>query len=539
MPKLVQDEAGDYFVDTGGGVYQPVSEDQARTFLGGQGAAAGAFQAAGQGLENLITGAGSLLSDAPYWEQANQAGRAQSEALNLANPVTSAAAQFAPQALAGAATGSAGLWPTIGVESALGAATTPESPVEGAVVGAAGGALPFAIAPAARAVGRTAGAVMDRFGRAPQVLDDIAPGGLRPGDLPEPTPAMAEQAAAGAAPAPSVNAPGGVVAPAAPRMADRVTAAMSEADQSPVHVLSGKMTAEELEKGYGVPLTQGDRALLGATTQGQLSQAFRQLEEEAFMADKPFVGNTIKNTRTQQKQAATNYLARELGVGHGYNLTDGVVSDVFDTVGKQIDSIEQSMPGTALDDELRTAMNDVLEHATGSHKGQLKELVEEIHAKAAQNGGTLSGPDWGLMRTKLGKVVDAGQRQGDFDKLSDAQTLLGTLTDRMEFNLPSEVQAELRKLRKQYAIAAVLDKQGARDADGLVNPASFYAKWKAPQSKKYKGRDDVGRFMDTMVTLGKQRVPNSGTPSRLLYNAATMGADLMPGGAVLRRLTGL
>jgi hypothetical protein len=109
----------------------------------------------------------------------------------------------------------------------------------------------------------------------------------------------------------------------------------------------------------------------------------------------------------------------------------------------------------------------------------------------------------------------------------------------MESALPDATRLELDRLRKQYAIASTLTKPGTRNADGQVNPLSFYNNWKRPQSKKKRGTDDVGRFMNTMVTLTQKRTPDSGTAGRLLQNAAGLAADIIPGGQTARRVLGM
>lgn len=581
MPQLMQDEAGQYFVDTGGGVLQPVNEEQARAFLGGQGAGEGAFQAAGQGLENLITGAGSLLSDAPYWQQANEAGRAQSEALNLANPVTSAGAQFAPQALAGLATGGAGLLPTVGVEAALGAATTPETPIQGALIGGAGGALPFAAGPAARLAGRAAGAAQEALPwlRRADPFEEIPvnPGGMMPGqrpDIPDPDAApvaaspsanppdlgptraptdLSADMSAPSAPAPAGAAPrdavgdlplgGGAVQ--APRMSQRVTEAIQAADDTPAlgpagdtRVQSGQMSPYELYQA-GVPTSEGDRLLLSAMNgKGEAARARQVLQQEAQLQSNPLLGGKINAIRDAQRASATNFLARQLDMPEGVNLTDPAMAEVFQTVGARMDAIAQAMGDIPITPQLRASMDDVLTQATGSHRTQLQALLDETVAKAERNLGALNGQDWGEMRTKLGKMVDAGMRQGNIGKVSDAQELMNVLTDAMESGLPDAAQQELAKLRKQYAIASALMKPGAKNAEGQVNPLSFYNNWKRPQSKKRVATDDVGRFMNTMATLLMKRVPDSGTAGRLLQNAASLGLDFIPGGNAARRVLG-
>jgi len=151
----------------------------------------------------------------------------------------------------------------------------------------------------------------------------------------------------------------------------------------------------------------------------------------------------------------------------------------------------------------------------------------------------LVGDQWIEMRTKINNMIEAGQRQGNIGKISDAAELMETLTRAMESGLPDASRQQLQQLRHQYSIAMSLSKAGSRNADGQVNPVSFYNNWKRSQSNKAKGTDEVGRFMNTIVTLTKKRTPDSGTAGRLLQNAASLGADLVPGGNTIRRLTGI
>lgn len=573
MPKVVKDSKGSYFVDEGGGVYTPVTEDQAAAFLNG-----GAGAAAEQGLQNLYTGAGSLLGDDPRWQQENQRGRAASEALNLQSPVINAAAQYAPQAAIGLATGGTGaplsvaLPATMAVEGALGAATTPETPIQGAAIGAMVGGAAEAAPWAAQALygqARNLGGKLPWF-KAANAMDEIpdVPGGYRPGervspsdaggpsggnslppDLPPTAPASAltPESAPSAAPSPAMGPVSDAVgdlpltpAPAAApkRMAERVTERLDqlpEAAPTNARALEGTMSPEELYD-LGFPTTEGQRAILRARSAQELQAGEEIMRRESAAMSDPISGARTRGVIDAQRQGLTNYLARELDVPPGVQLTDPVLAGVFERVGNDMDRIALSMGNVPLDDAIRTRMTGVLEQTTGAHRHQLEQIANEVVAKAERNSGALSGQDWGEMRTKLGKMVDAGMRQGQIGKISDAQELLGVLTDAMEGSLPDAVRAELGKLREQYRIAATLHKPGTRDAVGQLNPVSFYSNWKRGQSKKLTGRDPIGALTNTVVTLTKPRVPDSGTARRLLGNAASLAADFIPGANAARRL---
>lgn len=560
MPQLMQDEAGQYFVDTGGGVLQPVSEDQARTFLGGQGVLAGAGQAAEQGLQNLYTGVGSLLGDDPNWQAENQRGREQSAALNLANPVTSGAAQFAPQVAVGLATGSAGFWPTVGVEAALGAATTPESPVEGAIVGGATGALPFAVGPAARAAGRGAAALRERLpfgaGALPQqgmpgvrVLDEAAPSppaGAAPSTTPPylgPTNLADDMNAAPGTALAAPARPSDAVAdlPPAPRMAERVQARLEGEDMrlpdTPgPRVLQGTLLPDQLEGQYRIPTSPAQKAILTARSPGEYQRALEGLNAEEAALSSPLFGRQGNQIRYMQKEGATNFLANELEIPAGLHITDHALHGVFTRVGDEMDRIAQEMGEIPFGSQLQAELSNVMGQVTGGHQRALQAIVDEIGRRAELRGGMVTGEDWGFIRSKLDAMQQAAKGQGKADKLFDAGNVQEVMVNALEARLPAETARRLERLRKQYAIASTLTKPGTRDADGLLNPTSFYNHWKRPQSKRFKGQDDVGEFMNTMVTLTKKRTPDSGTAGRLLQNAASMGLDLVPGGGLVRGL---
>jgi len=595
MPSLKRDESGAYFLDTGGGVLEPLSEEQAQAVFDNPGAGAGTGAALNQGIDNLITGAGSLLSDNPYWQQANQQGRAASDALSQSAGPLADAAQYAPQVGAGIALAGAGLPAVMGMEGALGAATTPESPWMGAAIGAGSAGVAELIPGAtswAFGKGRQALERLPGFGRAASPYDEIPinPGGMMPGERP-PVDAARAQAAdfpevppdpmellraraaeldaqeaaarggrtAAAAPrrprggnngfvegeplSPSANPPGSAPDPA-PRMAERVTDTIEAADggsPATLRVMEGTMTPDELYV-RGVPTTAGDRAILTARAGDEIGgAAARELQRnEDRLTSHPVFGGGIRNIRDAQQQAATNFLGRELDVPFGVNLTDPMVSDIKQNIGGRLDEIAADMGNVAIDDQIKNQFATVLEQTTGAHKAALKRLTDEIEAMASLNGGALDGQQWQIMRTKFSDMIDSGIGQSKPDKVFDAEKMMKVMVDAMEKNLPDATRAELRKLRKQYLIASTLQKPGARNADGQLNPTSFYSNWKRGQWGKQHGQDDIGRYMNTIVTLTQKRTPDSGTAGRFFAGkAADIATDLIPGGRTARNMLGL
>lgn len=521
MAKLVQDEAGQIFVDEGGGVLTPVTEDQARTFEEGKGAVMGAGMAATQGLNNLSSGLLSLFDD--DYKQINQEGRARSEALSLANPVTSSAAQYLPQVAAGVATGGMGPGVVAGTEALLGAATTPETPLQGAALGALLGGAGELAGPAAAAL----------YGRGKQLanrmtgstLDDaLAPGIPRAGssvadDL--------EQVAEAAPQVEPLSQPQGVSSTYASnggppqRMADRVTAAIdnearSSTQVAPTRVAGDLMSPDELAE-YGVPLNRGQAEYLTATTAqpGAATRARAMMADDEARRSSPAMGRVINENIAAQQEAGTNFIGNQLGVPTGVALTDGTVSTAMANIGNRLDAIAEEMGGVPITKEIRDEVAEVMRLSAGRHTSALQTSIDNALKKADNNGGMLVGQDWQVLRTDLTKQIEKGMKDGKIDWVNEASDVMDTFTRAMESRLPTETQRELRKLRKQYAIGATLSKPGTRNADGLVNPTSFYSNWKRPQSLKKRGHDDVGRFMNTINFLTQKRIPDSGTATRL------------------------
>lgn len=329
-------------------------------------------------------------------------------------------------------------------------------------------------------------------------------------------------------------------------MAQRVAGAIDEADPArglgpagDTRVQSGQMSPYELYHA-GVPTSEGDRLLMNAMNgRGEAAAARQVLQREAQLESNPVLGGRIRDIRDAQKAAATNFLARQLDMPEGVNLTDPAMAEVFQHVGGRMDAIAREMGDVPIDDAIRTEFTEIRELMTGSHSNLINQQIDHVLDLAERNGGRLSGDDWGYMRTRLEKIVDKGMADGDIKKVNDGRAVLDVLSNAMESRLPDAVQQELAKLRKQYAIASTLMKPGAKTPEGQVNTLSFYNNWKRPQSKKRVATDDVGRFMNTMATLQQKRVPDSGTAGRLLGNLASMGLDAVPGGGLLRRATGL
>jgi hypothetical protein len=519
-----------------------------------------AGMAATQGLNNLSSGLLSLVND--DYDQVNQQGQQRSAAISQASPLAGLF-QYAPQAAAGVATAGLGTVPAVGTEALLGAATTPQDPWTGAAFGGAAAALPgiggALWGQGRKLAGRWGGSVAD---------DGMLPGVPRPNTAaadamegieprfpetpPDPMTLLRqraaeldaqEAAARGGRGRTAAQGPGsrggdegdfiegppgdplGASADAnppapPPRMADRVTQAIDNADRSSnvanVRVYGDLMTPDELAE-YGIGTTKGQNAALMSTTGDPAGAraARAALREESALTSSPALGRRIRDTHAQQQEATTNFINHQLGIPEGAAITDGTLSEVISGVGLRFDEIANEMGGVPITKEIRDELAEVMRLSSDRHTPGLQQTIDLALQKADLHGGMLDGQQWQAMRTDLTKQIDKAMRDGKMPWLNEASDVMGIFAKAMEGSLPTASKVELRKLRKQYAIAATLAKAGSRNPDGMINPTSFYGKWKAGQSLKTRGKDDVGRFLNTMNFLTQRRTPDSGTAGRL------------------------
>lgn len=326
------------------------------------------------------------------------------------------------------------------------------------------------------------------------------------------------------------------------RMVDRVVQGIEQEGQAQQRVgatrVAGDMMSPEELAQYGIELNPGQRSFLTATTADpNAARAAREMmATEELRRSWPVVGKKFDDNINAQREAATQYLGHQLDLPPGIALTDGTVSEAMAGIGLRMDQIAEQMGGVPITKEIRDDLAEVMRLSTGKHKSTLQRTIDEALAKADNNGGMLDGQGWQVIRTDLNKQIDKGVRDGRIEWINEASDVMDTLARAMENRLPTETQRELRRLRKQYAIGATLSKTGTRTKDGTVNPTSFYNNWKRPQSMKQRGKDDVGRFMNTIDFLTTPRKPNSGTTDRLVQFGANTAADLVPGGQTIKAL---
>lgn len=287
-------------------------------------------------------------------------------------------------------------------------------------------------------------------------------------------------------------------------------------------------TTDELAA-IGFPMTKGDMAFNAARTgtdEVGKANALREGEQRSMSG---LLGRGVSEIKSKQQEAATNWVGAQLGLPEGQLLTRNTLADVYQAMGTKFDEHAQAM-GAVNVKEVLPSLKNIADDAFSESQSRVTKIVGDIEQAASKNGGRVTGEDWQRIRTDIVRMQEAGTRQGQIGKVSDASELMNTMTQAMEDQLPDLAKGELRDLRHRYALLSSASKGAAADKDGLVNVKTLFNNWTKPQSNKYKGQDEFGRMLEAFARYVPNRVPDSGTAGRLmLQGAADVG---VPGAGI-------
>jgi hypothetical protein len=488
---------GEWFARLPGNRVEQITEEQANQIMSGEGAVTTAVKSAGNMIQQLGLGAATLLPDVgnnAYNQDRLTQLRQEQRPRDIVSPVSSLVGQAVPMVAADAGALALGGVPlAIGAGAALGAAAAPETPWEGAAIGGAFGALP-AVAPAAR------GAVSAVRG-GPERMADRVLGRLK-------------------------------------NVEDANAAAFADNQR-----LAGLFSPDEAGA-MNLPLTTGDARLLAARNAGD-EQTARQLRrmEETRRTD-PIFGADIEQTRQAQKNWLTDYTKTQIGVEGPQTLTPATIGESlsrlgvgFDNIGRQVDRVDSY--------EVIGGFDQALRNATGDHAAALRKIADRADAMAQGGEGSITGEQLMQLRSDLGKQVRAGQGQGNYAKVYDANEMITAIDNAISSQAGAEVKAAYDALRRQYSIVKKLMKPGVVNAEGQINAASFRNALLGSRNTTFKdaGNDPLTRAAVTAALLEQRVIGSSGTAERLLANpgraavrlggGAALGAAGLGGGASL------
>jgi hypothetical protein len=458
---------GKTFVRLPGNRVEEITPEQADVIRSNPGAAENFVNSiAGAGKQILLGGASLVLpeADAGLARQALAPVNQEMAARGMQSPVSTTVGSAVPYLAADVAAMAIGGIPAAIAAGALtGASGTPDAPLMGAAVGAAGGVVPAAAQVGMRGASRMGDRVV---GRITQATDEVAPEG---------------------------------------------------------RYLQGYLSPDEMKQ-YGFPATQGDQRALMAGTQKDFRAAESARNVEELRRSDPLFGAQTNAIRDEQRMATSNFIKQRLGISNDVALTDDVMAESFKRMGAQFDDFANRVGSVPVKDATAT-LREIAEQSTGSHGPQLNKIVADIE-KLSPNGN-LSGQDWQAIRTRLSNMIDAGMRQGDFPKVSDANEAMRVLQGTLEGSLPQHERDAIRQLRSEYRLASSLSSPNARSKSGEVNIRTVLSNWKRGQSKKSAGTDEIGRVLNTAAYLTERTTPTSGTAERL--RATAPGAALRMG----------
>jgi len=286
--------------------------------------------------------------------------------------------------------------------------------------------------------------------------------------------------------------------------------------------LAGMLTPDELAA-RGIQTTQGDAMALLARNQDEIGPANIARAGEELRRTDPTLGSGIESIRGNQKEAGGNYLKEVLGIDKDVALTPNTIADNFKAMGREFDQFADDMGSVPIGDDVMEILADLVDNAPSNYSSQLSKLYDDVDKMIARNQGQLAPKDFQGIRTRLGKMMDAGKRQGDYGKINDAAEFQEALTARMESGLGEDARAALANLRRRYAVSKTLNKGAAVSPGGEINPATFVNNWK--KGGGLKNVDDITRTMNTLKYLQARTTPSSGTAERLLANPGRLAID--------------
>ena len=265
------------------------------------------------------------------------------------------------------------------------------------------------------------------------------------------------------------------------RMVDRVTGHLGQAEADIMDAnasafqqaqrLKGMMSPEEAAAD-GLPLTAGDRAMLTAGDEAGANVARRMRRMEETRRTDPFFGADIETTRQAQKGWLTNKIKSELGESGPETLTPAKIGDILTKQGAQFDAFGKTVGGVDMFQVLPRFEN-ALADVTGDHLGALTKIYDEAQKMMVKGGGQVTGAELMELRSKLSRVVTAGQGQGNYGKVYDGTQMIKGIDDVIGENIGKEAKAAYDKLRRDYSITKKLMRPGVVNAEGMVNAQAF------------------------------------------------------------------
>ena len=272
----------------------------------------------------------------------------------------------------------------------------------------------------------------------------------------------------------------------------------------------------------GVPISEGD--LRWATAQGDeaLTAAETMRFDEDIATSNPMDarGATVKQVRDQQEEWLTKEIGSRLGDPNVRMLDDATLAPLRQSVGDEFDRLlargddQADLQVTLTPDDgarIRDAFDDVPDTAQSA---SFRALRDEV-ARIVDAGKPLDAKKFASVRNKLNEVrkrlLDKGSTYDAGTALSEAEDVI---TNRYKAGLSKDDQAAFGEAQHKWKIIKALEANlRSTDAGGKVNTATFA---NAYLGKKPNIRgDEFGKDLEAMRFLTQRLTPTSGTSERL------------------------
>jgi len=313
---------------------------------------------------------------------------------------------------------------------------------------------------------------------------------------------------------------GAIVGGAVPVVARGIGAAMNRA-VAPVGADPSRQAAIDILAREGVPVSAGQR-----TGSKALQYA------ESFLGDAPFAGGQATRFMGDQSEAFTNAAMRRMGAS-GRATPENIVAakDRIGQVYTDLSARNTLKADQSLAKDLGTALNKYGRSLPSQQKQIIGEYTTDIVDRIKAGKGTMSGEDYQVIRSEIGRV--ARNASGKDDNFADAaRAIRNALDDNMSRSIKPEDAAAWKTANRQYAamkaIQHVASKGGENTAAGLISPAQLrIASTQGGGRSAY--AQGQGNFAE-LARAGEQimtPLPNSGTAQRNMIGGGIGGAGLI------------
>lgn len=295
-----------------------------------------------------------------------------------------------------------------------------------------------------------------------------------------------------------------------------------------------QVAATTLERA-GIPVTAAQAT--GSKAMGQLQSVLDKF---------PFSG--AEKFSETQRQAFNRAALRTVGED-AKAATSDVMQRAQRRIGDAIDDIQTRNPtnfDTKLAGDLQTIVADAAAEMDDAQFGVINRQLANITNKSAQ-GSQLAGKTQQNIRQSLNRLsMSPDQTVGHYARL-----MRDALDDALERSVSSQDHAALVEARQQYRSMKQIESSIDNEGTGNISPSklanSLGTKTNAAQSKYGKGPQDLVQLAQAGKQILPDKIPNSGTPQRQLYQLGTVGgaagwlgllpaAKIVATGAALPRL---